>query len=66
MAEEKLETRRDAQSVARALIERYGIAAESVARWKALWAREQQDPQGMEIWQWVAGATVELLRAEPE
>lgn len=66
MAETKLETRRDAQSVARALIERYGVAAESVARWKALWARDQQDHRQMEVWQWVAGATVELLRAEPE
>ena len=66
MAENKLETRRDAQSVARALIERYGVAAESVARWKALWARDQQDQRQMEAWQWVAGATVELLRAEPE
>jgi hypothetical protein len=62
----KLDIRKDPGGVARALIERYGVAAISVARYKALWARNTDDPGSWEAWQWVAGATAELLRAEPE
>lgn len=66
MTKRKLDIRRDPGGVARALIERYGVAAISVARYKALWARSVDDPRSWEAWQWVAGATAELLRAEPE
>lgn len=66
MSKRKLDIRRDPGGVARALIERYGVAAISVARYKALWARSTDDPGSWEAWQWVAGATAELLRAEPE
>ena len=66
MGKRKLDIRKDPGGVARALIERYGVAAISVARYKALWARNTDDPGSWEAWQWVAGATAELLRAEPE
>ena len=66
MNQRKLDIRRDPGGVARALIDRYGVAAISVARYKALWARNNHDNRGWEAWQWIAGATAELLRAEPE
>jgi hypothetical protein len=62
----KLEISRDPGRIARALIERYGVAASSVARWKALHARSRADAGAMQAWQWVAGATDEILRAEPD
>jgi hypothetical protein len=65
VSKRKLDIQRDPGGVARALVERYGIAAISVARYKALWARSVDDVGGWQAWQWVAGATAELLRAEP-
>lgn len=56
----------DARGIAKRLIERYGIAAISVARYKALWARSLSDTPTMEAWFWIAGAADEMLRAEPE
>ena len=66
MSRPKLDIARDPGGVARALIDRYGVAAGSVARWKALWARSRADDGAMLAWQWVAGATDEILRAEPD
>jgi hypothetical protein len=63
---QKFDIINDAPTVARALIERYGVRASCVARWKALWARGHDDRTMMEAWQWVAGAADEMLRAEPE
>lgn len=62
----KFDVVKDPPEVARALVERYGIRAGSVARWKALWAKNQADRSLMEAWQWVAGAADEMLRAEPD
>jgi hypothetical protein len=65
VSQRKLDIQRDPGGVARALVDRYGVAAISVARYKALWARSVDDLGGWQAWQWVAGATAELLRAEP-
>ena len=60
----KLDILNDPLGVAHALIERYGVKAACVARWKALWARDHQDARLMEAWQWIAGAADEMLRAD--
>jgi hypothetical protein len=66
VTQRKLDIRRDPGGVARALIDRYGVAAISVARYRALWARSHREDGDWEAWQWIAGTTMELLRAEPE
>jgi hypothetical protein len=54
------------KEVAQALIGRYGIRATSVANYHALSARNSGDVPKMEAWRIVAGATLDILRSEPE
>jgi hypothetical protein len=54
------------RELAEALIGRYGIRAISVANYHALWARHSGDLGKMEAWRRIAGATLEILRSEPE
>ena len=57
--------RDDAHELANLLISRYGEQAVTFASHQALKAREQGDERRMELWRWLAGAIVEVLRAEP-
>lgn len=57
---------RDARAIARLLITRYGEQAPAYASYQALKARQRGDRRSMEAWQWIAGATREILRSEPE
>jgi hypothetical protein len=54
------------KEVAQALIGRYGIRATSVANYHALSARNSGDVPKMEAWKIVAGATVDILRSDPD
>jgi hypothetical protein len=55
----------DAHELAKLLISRYGVQAESFAAHQALKAREQGDERRTALWHWLAGAVVEVLRTEP-
>lgn len=54
------------KEVAKALIGRYGIRATSVANYHALSARHSGDVPKMEAWRVVAGATLDILRSDPD
>ena len=54
------------REVAKALVERYGIRATSVANYHALTARHSGDVPKMEAWRIVAVATIDILRSEPD
>jgi hypothetical protein len=54
------------QKLAEALIGKYGIRAISVANYHALSARNCGDFPKMEAWRRIAGATMEILRSEPD
>ena len=57
---------RDFRAVAESLIAALGEQATCHATFEALKARQRGDSVGMEHWLWVAGATREILRSEPE
>lgn len=56
----------DAHAAAASLIARLGEQATCYATYQALKARQRGDRFTMEQWLWIAGATREILRAEPE
>lgn len=56
---------RDPQSFARMLIARLGERATSYAMHQALKARQHDDQRNVDRWLWIAGATREILRSEP-
>jgi len=54
------------RDLANQLIHAFGIRSTSYARHQALKARERGEGLHHAAWQWIAGATVEILRAEPD
>jgi hypothetical protein len=56
---------RDPRSFARMLIANLGERATSYAMHQALKARQRGDDRNAERWNWIAGATSEILRSEP-
>jgi len=52
--------------LANELIASLGERATSYANYQALQARESGDRIRMTAWRWIAGATDEILRSEPE
>ncbi len=56
----------DTRAIALYLIGQLGERATSYALHRALAARQRGDLHAMERWRWIAGATREILRVEPE
>lgn len=56
----------DPRGLARQLIAHLGEQAPCHATYEALKARQQGDSSRMAQWLWIAGATREILRSEPE
>lgn len=56
---------RDPRTFAKNLIARWGERATAYAMHQALKARQRGDPRNAERWLWIAGATREILRSEP-
>lgn len=56
----------DPRGAAALLIERLGEQAPCQATYEALKARQRGDRSRMDQWLWIAGATREILRSEPE
>jgi hypothetical protein len=54
------------REIAKALIGKYGIRAVTVANYNVLWARQAGDLPKLEAWRSIAGATLEILRSEPD
>jgi hypothetical protein len=54
------------RELAKALIDKYGIRAISVANYNVLWARQAGDETKVQRWTSIAGATLEILRSEPD
>jgi hypothetical protein len=57
---------RDSRALAKLLVARYGVQATAHANYQALKARDRGDQRSMERWQWIAGATREILESEPD
>jgi hypothetical protein len=59
------EAEQDLQSIAQALISRYGMRASSFAAHEALKARSRRETRRMEAWRLIAGMVDRLLAIEP-
>ncbi|MGO8918139.1 MAG: hypothetical protein ACLQJR_19735 [Stellaceae bacterium] len=57
---------RDARSLARLLIDRFGERAVSYADHQSLKARSRGDQREAERWRWIAEVTRETLRADDD
>ncbi|MBV9523589.1 MAG: hypothetical protein JO010_12385 [Alphaproteobacteria bacterium] len=57
---------REVWRLAHELIASLGVRSTSYANYQALQARQSGDRLRMTAWRWIAGATDEILRSEPE
>ena len=56
----------EVQDLAMQLIRTFGERSTSYANYQALKARERGLGMHMTAWRWIAGATVEILRSDPD